>query len=75
MLISSIAEAKDDIFEAIKAMLALREVKIAILEVLHELYGVVGRFALAVGGHDEHDGAVFGNGIEVFEFVLFGIAY
>lgn len=75
MFIRSIAEAKDDVFEAIKAMFTLGKAKIAILEVLHELYGVVGRFALAISGHDEHDGTVFGNGIEVFEFVLFGIAY
>ena len=75
MLISSIAEAEDDVFEAIEAMLAFGEGKIGVFEVLHELYGVVGRLAFAIGGHDEYDGTILRNGIEVFEFELFGIAY
>jgi hypothetical protein len=75
VFIRSVAEAEDDVFDAIEAMLAFGEGKVTVFEVLHELYGVVCRLALAISGHDEHNSAVFRNGIKVFEFIFFRIAY
>lgn len=67
-LVGPVAERKDDVVELVE-LAALAESGFLLLEEVGHGYGVVGRFAFAVGGDDE-DGELVGRElVEVFEIV------
>ena len=74
VLVCLVAETEDDIFEAGELVLAVREFKGLVGEVLAELNSVVRGLSLAVGSHDEEDAAVVRKLVEVLEVVLFRVA-
>jgi hypothetical protein len=74
VLVRAVAEAEDDVFDAIETVPALGEFEGLVGEVLEELHGVVGRFALTVGGHDEDRARVLRDLVEVLEVVLLRVA-
>jgi hypothetical protein len=70
----SVTQPKDDILEP-RQVRAVAELRLLLLDHLHELDGVIRRLALSVRGHDEHDGAVLGHAVELVEVVLLDVAH
>ena len=54
-------------------MFSIFEGKIGILQVLHELHGIIGGFAFAIRGHHKDDSTIFRNFVQVLEIVFFRI--
>jgi hypothetical protein len=68
-----IAETKNDVLESWEGMLAVAELERGVTKILHELYGIVGRFALTVCGHDEEGCTIGWYLVEILKVVFLWI--
>ena len=75
MLIGLVPEAENDIFETVELTAAVAELECFVLQVLHQLNGVVRGFTLSISSHDEEDSRVFRELVQVLEIVFLGIAH
>jgi hypothetical protein len=68
-----VAETKNDILESWYGMLAVAELERGVTEILHELYGIVGRLALTVCSHDEEGCTVGWYLVEILKVIFLRI--
>ena len=75
MFVRLVAQPEHDVVQSLESVRAIGKLETLVGEVLQELNGVVGRFALSVGGDDEDRDGAFGKLVEVFKVVFLRVAY
>ena len=73
MFVRLVTEAEDNVFETVELMFTLAEFERFVRQILHELNGIVGRFAFAVSGHNKNRSTILGYLVQVVEVVFFRV--